>query len=102
LLVPLLFVSGRRLWRKAEAEPLADDADIDDADDDLQAKSWWRSIGRLLVAMALLGIVLTLAFDARGGSLPAGPGARNAAERAVSSLTPCGHGNLEPESRLLA
>ena len=32
---------------------------------------------------------------------PAGPGARRAAERDVTSLTPCARGNFEPERRLL-
>ncbi|HEY6870012.1 MAG TPA: DNA translocase FtsK 4TM domain-containing protein, partial [Novosphingobium sp.] len=67
LLVPLLFVSGRRLWQLAEAP------DVTEADDDeLPAREHWvRSVTLLLVAMVLLGTVLSLAFTSPGGSLPA-------------------------------
>lgn len=69
LLVPLLFVSGRRLWQLAEADP------TDDQDEAASARApWWRSALLLLLAMGLLGTVLSLAFTAPGGTLPAGMG----------------------------
>ena len=72
LLVPLLFVSGRKLWRLAE--------DTADADDDTGnaatagVRPWWRTALVLFVAMALLGTVLSLGFTNPGGTLPATPG----------------------------
>jgi S-DNA-T family DNA segregation ATPase FtsK/SpoIIIE len=62
LLVPLLFVSGRKQWRLADADgaPLA-----------RTGRPWWGTALALLAAMTLLGTVLSLAFTAPGGSLPA-------------------------------
>ncbi|WP_298198533.1 DNA translocase FtsK 4TM domain-containing protein [Novosphingobium sp.] len=74
LLVPLLFVSGRRLWRLAEAPEAGDRARDDDEEAVPPVKAWWRTALLLLVAMALLGTVLSLTFTAPGGSLPAGMG----------------------------
>lgn len=66
LLVPLLFVCGRRLWQ------LADAPDAPEDDDEVPLREHWvRSVSLLLVAMILLGTVLSLAFTAPGGSLPA-------------------------------
>lgn len=65
LFLPLLYVGARKLWRLVEEE----DADLPHAD-----HAWWRPIGVLLFAMALLGTVLTLVFTGPGGSLPAGMG----------------------------
>ena len=65
LLLPLLYVFARKLWRLVEE----DDADLPHAD-----HAWWRPIGVLLFAMALLGTVMALAFTRPGGSLPAGMG----------------------------
>ncbi len=65
LLLPLLYVFARKLWRLAEEE------------DGLLAPSnqrWWRPVGLLLLAMALLGTVLSLTFTGPGGSLPASTG----------------------------
>ena len=62
LLLPLLYVFARKLWRMAEEE------------DGLTPPShqrWWRPLALLLIAMALLGTVLSLAFTQPGGSLPA-------------------------------
>ncbi len=65
LLLPLLYVLARKLWRLVEE----DDADLPHAD-----HAWWRPIGVLLLAMALLGTVMALAFADVTGSLPAGMG----------------------------
>ncbi len=73
LLVPLLFVSGRRLWRLAEAEIAADEGEDDDASAPAP-DHWGRSALLLLLAMVLLGTVLSLTFTSPGGSLPAGMG----------------------------
>jgi S-DNA-T family DNA segregation ATPase FtsK/SpoIIIE len=63
LLLPLLYVSARKLWRDVEE------------DDDLNLRSepmrWWLPTGLLLIAMVLLSTVLALAFDTPGGTLPA-------------------------------
>ena len=71
LLLPLLYVFARKLWRLVEE----DDADLPHAD-----HAWWRPIGVLLFAMALLGTVMALAFTRPGGSLPCVPprGSRSA------------------------
>ncbi len=65
LLLPLLYVFARKLWRLVEE----DDADMPHAD-----HAWWRPIGVLLFAMTLLGTVMALAFTRPGGTLPAGMG----------------------------
>ena len=62
LLLPLLYVFARKLWRDVEEE----DRDAD--------TRWWRPTGLLLMSMASLGTVLALAFDRPGGSLPASLG----------------------------
>ena len=65
LLLPLLYVFARKLWRLAEEE------------DGLLAPTdqrWWRPAALLLLAMTLLGTVLSLTFDGPGGSLPASSG----------------------------
>ena len=64
LLVPLLFVAGRRLWQLAEAD---DDAEA-------QPRPMWRGALLLLLAMVLLGTMLSLAFTSPGGTLPASMG----------------------------
>ncbi len=65
LLLPLLYVFARKLWRFAEE----DDGILPHAD-----QRWWRPIAILLFAMALLGTVLSLSFSSPGGSLPASAG----------------------------
>jgi S-DNA-T family DNA segregation ATPase FtsK/SpoIIIE len=62
LLLPLLYVFARKLWRDVEEE---------DRDTDTR---WWAPVGMLLLAMALLSTVLSLMFDGPGGSLPASMG----------------------------
>jgi len=67
LLVPLLVAWGRRLWRFAEAEESGEEL----GEAASGGKHWWRSVMILLLAMALIGTVLSLAFTAPGGTLPA-------------------------------
>ncbi|MEP0189589.1 MAG: DNA translocase FtsK 4TM domain-containing protein [Erythrobacter sp.] len=62
LLLPLLYVSARRLWREVEHE------------EEAQETRWWMPTGLLLIAMVLLSCVLRLALDGPGGTLPAGLG----------------------------
>jgi len=65
LLLPLLYVFARKLWRLAEEE--------DGAAQPMRQR-WWRPTGILLFAMALIGTVLSLVFSEPGGSLPASMG----------------------------
>jgi len=65
LFLPLLYVLARKLWRFAEEE----DGAVPHA-----SQRWWRPIGVLLFSMVLLSTVLSLAFTAPGGSLPASMG----------------------------
>jgi S-DNA-T family DNA segregation ATPase FtsK/SpoIIIE len=65
MLLPLLYVFARKLWRLAEEE----DGIIAHA-----GQRWWRPLGILLIAMILLSAVLSLTFTHRGGSLPATSG----------------------------
>jgi len=65
LLLPLLYVFARKLWRLAEV----DDGLVEPSD-----QRWWRPVGILFFAMALLATVLSLAFTQPGGSLPASMG----------------------------
>ena len=62
LLLPLLYVFARKLWR-----------DVEEEDRDARTH-WWRPTGLLLLSMALIGTVLALAVDRPGGSLPASLG----------------------------
>ncbi|WP_374407724.1 DNA translocase FtsK 4TM domain-containing protein [Pelagerythrobacter sp.] len=62
LLLPLLYVGARKLWRDVEEE----DRDTD--------THWLRPVGLLLLAMVLLSTVLALAFDGPGWSVPASLG----------------------------
>ncbi len=62
LLLPLLYAFVRKLWRDADEEETP------------HGVRWWRAVGTLLLAMALLATVLTLAFGGPGGSLPASTG----------------------------
>ena len=63
LLLPLLYISARKLWRDVETED-----DLDAVDEPMR---WWLPTGLLLIAMVLLATVLSLAFDSAGGTLPA-------------------------------
>jgi DNA segregation ATPase FtsK/SpoIIIE, S-DNA-T family len=64
LLLPLLYVFARKLWRLAENE---------EGEDDGGEERWWRPVGALLFAMALIATVLSLVFTGRG-TLPASMG----------------------------
>ncbi len=65
LLLPLLYVMARRLWRLVEEEDgLAEPA----------KQRWWQPIGLLVFAMALICTVLSLVFTGPGGSLPGSMG----------------------------
>ncbi|MDE2406202.1 MAG: DNA translocase FtsK 4TM domain-containing protein [Sphingomonadales bacterium] len=66
LLLPLLYVFARKLWRLAEEE--------DDADLPPLHQRWWRPLGVLAFAMALIATTLSLLFTEPGGSLPASMG----------------------------
>ena len=63
LLVPLLFVSGRKLWRLASDE-------IEDA----APHGWWHGFLMLIAAMLLLATVLALLPGSSGWSFPASIG----------------------------
>ncbi|MEC9150540.1 MAG: DNA translocase FtsK 4TM domain-containing protein, partial [Pseudomonadota bacterium] len=63
LLLPLLYISARRLWTGVER------------DDETETPGrWWGPFAMLLAAVALLGTVLALVFEPDTGSLPAGVG----------------------------
>ncbi|UVI39762.1 FtsK/SpoIIIE family DNA translocase [Qipengyuania spongiae] len=62
LLLPLLYIGARKLWREIETDNEADDA------------RWWRPLSLLVLAMVLLATVLALLFTPGSGSLPAGYG----------------------------
>ncbi|TRD11176.1 DNA translocase FtsK [Erythrobacter insulae] len=59
LLLPLLYISARKLWR-----------DVENGDEP-ETTRWWRPVGLLLLAIVLLATFLSLAFDGPGGTLPA-------------------------------
>ena len=67
LLLPLIWGAAMRLWRSARA---------DDAGEAVEARGWrrWRPALLLLLAMALLGTVLTLVLGGPDSGLPAGIG----------------------------
>jgi S-DNA-T family DNA segregation ATPase FtsK/SpoIIIE len=61
LLLPLLYITARKLWRGIEADEGGEE----------DTTRWWLPFGLLLVAMALISTMLSLAFDAPRGTLPA-------------------------------
>ena len=63
LLLPLLYISARRLWTGVERE-----------DEEETPGRWWGPFAMLFGAVALLGTVLALVFEPATGSLPAGHG----------------------------
>jgi len=62
LLLPLLYISARKLWR-----------DVENGDAP-ETTPWWLPAGLLLIAMTLIAAVLALAFQSPGGTLPAQAG----------------------------
>lgn len=62
LLLPLLYVSSRKLWR-----------DVENGDAP-ETTAWWMPTALLLIAMTLIATVLSLAFEDQGGTLPAQAG----------------------------
>ncbi|WP_086739599.1 DNA translocase FtsK [Erythrobacter colymbi] len=62
LLLPLLYVSARKLWR-----------DVENGDEP-ETTAWWMPTALLLIAMTLIATVLSLAFEGPGGTLPAQAG----------------------------
>jgi S-DNA-T family DNA segregation ATPase FtsK/SpoIIIE len=62
LLLPLLYVSSRKLWR-----------DVENGDAP-ETTAWWMPTALLLIAMTLIATVLSLAFEGQGGTLPAQAG----------------------------
>ncbi|MBX7514193.1 DNA translocase FtsK 4TM domain-containing protein [Qipengyuania sp. GH38] len=63
LLLPLIWISARRLW-----------TGVEDADEEETPGRWWGPFGLLLVAMLLLGTVVSLMFESSPGPFPAGGG----------------------------
>ncbi len=63
LLLPLLYVSARRLWTGVEHD-----------EEEETPGRWWRPFAMLLGAIILFGTVLALVFEPATGSLPAGLG----------------------------
>ncbi|MFM7349137.1 MAG: DNA translocase FtsK 4TM domain-containing protein [Erythrobacter sp.] len=61
-LLPLLYVSARKLWR-----------DVENGDEP-ETTAWWMPTALLLIAMSLIATVLSLAFTGPGGTLPAQAG----------------------------
>jgi S-DNA-T family DNA segregation ATPase FtsK/SpoIIIE len=62
LLLPLLYIGARKLWRDVEEEDREADT------------RWWQPVAMLIAAMALISTVLALAFGGPGGTLPASLG----------------------------
>lgn len=62
LFLPLLYAFARKLWRDADEEETP------------HGLRWWRAVGMLIFAMALLSTALSLTFTSPGGRLPASLG----------------------------
>jgi S-DNA-T family DNA segregation ATPase FtsK/SpoIIIE len=62
LLLPLLYVGARKLWRDVEDEDIHNDT------------RWWQPVLMLLLGMALLATVLALVVDPQRGNFPASMG----------------------------
>jgi len=80
LLLPLGYVFARKLWRDAD-------------EDEHWNGAWWRTVGKLVLAMALLAIVLSLVSTPREWDLPASTGGLagllgEGAIRAIAGLLP--------------
>jgi S-DNA-T family DNA segregation ATPase FtsK/SpoIIIE len=59
LLLPLIYIGARGLWREVEHE------------DEDKGTRWWLPLGMLLVAMVLLSTFLSLMFEGPDSTLPA-------------------------------
>ncbi|WP_114520978.1 DNA translocase FtsK [Altererythrobacter sp. ZODW24] len=62
LLLPMLYIFARNLWRAVEQDDKPEDT------------HWLRPVGMLLLAIVLIGTVLALLIDPARGSLPASMG----------------------------
>jgi S-DNA-T family DNA segregation ATPase FtsK/SpoIIIE len=62
LLLPLLYISARKLWR-----------DVENGDEP-ETTAWWMPTALLLIAMSLIATVLALTFTGPGWTLPAQAG----------------------------
>ncbi|WP_298282419.1 DNA translocase FtsK 4TM domain-containing protein [Novosphingobium sp.] len=69
LLLPLLWVFARRLW-----DGEGDLIDFEEDEEFVPEPRWWRPTLLLFVAMALLGLALSLWGAGAASRLPAGPG----------------------------
>ncbi|HQS71560.1 MAG TPA: DNA translocase FtsK 4TM domain-containing protein, partial [Novosphingobium sp.] len=69
LLLPLLWVFARRLW-----DGEGDLIDFDEDEEFVPEPRWWRPTLLLFLAMALLGLALSLWGAGAASRLPAGPG----------------------------
>ena len=58
LLLPLLYVTARKLWRGIEADEGGEE----------DTTRWWLPFGLLIIAMVLLSTMLSLAVDAPRGT----------------------------------
>ncbi|MBS0254351.1 MAG: DNA translocase FtsK 4TM domain-containing protein [Proteobacteria bacterium] len=65
LFLPMLYVFARQLWHFAEEE---------DGETPPLRQRWWRPLGLLLLAMALIATTMAMVFAGREGTLPAGMG----------------------------
>ncbi|MBX7535244.1 DNA translocase FtsK 4TM domain-containing protein [Qipengyuania sp. GH1] len=63
LLLPMLWISARRLW-----------TGVEDPEEEETPGKWWPTFGLLLLAMLLLGSVVSLLLEESPGPFPAGAG----------------------------
>ncbi|QZD93890.1 FtsK/SpoIIIE family DNA translocase [Qipengyuania gelatinilytica] len=63
LLLPLLWISARRLW-----------TGVEDPEEEETPGKWWSPFALLMLAMLLLGTVISLLFEDSPGPFPAGAG----------------------------
>jgi S-DNA-T family DNA segregation ATPase FtsK/SpoIIIE len=70
LIVPLLYVGARRLWRLAGEH----DGAYDPSDERALHQRWWGPALLLVIAMMFFATVLSLVFTQPGGTLPASMG----------------------------
>ena len=63
LLLPMLWIAARRLW-----------TGVEDPEEEETPGRWWPTFGLLLLAMLLLGSVVSLLFEGSPGPFPAGAG----------------------------